>query len=174
MAGRGEHPLNTDDLQLLADEREIRAVLARYCRGVDRCDEELIRSCYHPDSTDNHGTYNDSGIGFGAWVVKALREGSAATLHTLGQSIIDIDKDKAYCETHVLAYHRSERDGKTILDTFGGRYVDRMEKRNGEWKLADRVVVRDWDKREQVEPMFPAGIFEEGKRSREDLAFNRS
>ncbi len=115
-----------------------------------------------------------SGLGLGAWGVKALREGSDATLHTLGQSIIDIDKDTAYCETHVLAHHRTDRDGKTILDTFGGRYVDRMEKRDGEWKIADRVVVRDWDKREQVEPMFPGGIFEQGKRSREDLAFERS
>lgn len=166
--------MKPEDLQVLLDEREIRAVLSRYCRGVDRCDEELIRSCYHPDSTDNHGRYKDSGIGFAAWVVKALREGAAATQHTLGQSIIDIDKDTAYCETHVLAYHRSERDGKLVLESFGGRYVDRMERREGEWKIAARVVVRDWDKKEEVEPMFAAGVLEEGKRSREDLAFKRS
>ncbi|MBT5754390.1 MAG: SnoaL-like domain-containing protein [Acidimicrobiaceae bacterium] len=42
-------------LRALIDKDEIRDVLMRYGRGVDRLDEELLRSCYHPDSHDDHG-----------------------------------------------------------------------------------------------------------------------
>lgn len=44
-------------LQTLLDERDIREVLLRYCRGVDRCDAALIASCYHEDSLDDHGNW---------------------------------------------------------------------------------------------------------------------
>jgi hypothetical protein len=32
------------DLQALLDEREIHRVLMRYCRGIDRMDQDLVRS----------------------------------------------------------------------------------------------------------------------------------
>ncbi len=166
--------MSSEELRALLDEREIRAVLMRYCRGVDRLDEELIRSCYHPDSTDDHGMYKGPGLEFGAYCVKALRESTAATLHTLGQSLIELDGDTARCETYVVAYHRRNHDGGEVIETFGGRYVDRLERRDGAWKIADRIVVREWDKKERVDPMFPPGRFQEGIRSRKDLAFDKN
>jgi hypothetical protein len=42
-------------LQRLLDEAEIRDVHLRYCRGIDRMDFDLVRSCYHPDGIDRHG-----------------------------------------------------------------------------------------------------------------------
>jgi hypothetical protein len=44
-------------LQQLIDKLEIHEVLTRYCRGIDRCDAELLESVYHPDATDNHGQF---------------------------------------------------------------------------------------------------------------------
>ncbi|MEY3566868.1 MAG: hypothetical protein RLZ19_882, partial [Actinomycetota bacterium] len=35
----------------------IRDVVYRYARGVDRRDFDLVRSCYHPDATDDHGPF---------------------------------------------------------------------------------------------------------------------
>ena len=43
-------------LRVLLDKQEIHEVLMRYCRGIDRCDAELLHSVYHPDATDDHGT----------------------------------------------------------------------------------------------------------------------
>jgi hypothetical protein len=49
-----------DDTQTLAriraliDKDEIRDVIYRYCRAVDRCDLELMLSCYRPDARDHH------------------------------------------------------------------------------------------------------------------------
>jgi hypothetical protein len=161
----------TRELELLLAEREIRRVLERYCRGVDRCDADLISSCYHADSTDDHGMWQGPGVAFGPFCAETLRKHTSATQHKLGQSMIDVQGDTASCETYVVAYHRVEREGETLLDTAGARYLDRMERREGEWKIADRVVVVEWDRRERVEGAFPAGTFRQGLRSRDDLAY---
>ena len=44
-------------------------------------------------------------------------------------------------------------DGSGKDDVFGIRYVDRFERRAGEWKIAHRVVASEW---RRVDPV-PAG-----------------
>ena len=41
-------------LRTLLDKQEITELLARYCRAIDRLDEELLRSVYRPDGYDDH------------------------------------------------------------------------------------------------------------------------
>src|SRR5687768_13411129 len=60
------------ELQRLLDEREIERRLADYCRGVDRGDAELVASVYHPDGTDDHGSFRGLGIDFAAYVTRRL------------------------------------------------------------------------------------------------------
>ena len=39
-------------------EREaIREVIHRYCQAVDRCDLEMLKSCYWEDGYDDHGFF---------------------------------------------------------------------------------------------------------------------
>ncbi len=103
-----------------------------------------------------------------------LRDGFDATQHTIGDSVIEFaDDDTAYVETYVCARQRRHDETGQFLETFGGRYVDRFERRGGEWKIADRVVVHEWDKVERVELAFPAGRFTEGRRSRDDVSYRR-
>ena len=44
-------------LQLLIDRQEILDCLNRYCRALDRHDDELLTSVFHPDAVDNHGPW---------------------------------------------------------------------------------------------------------------------
>ena len=53
MAGAGERDLA---VQLLLDKQEIYEVILRYCRGIDRLDEELLLSVFHPDAYADFGT----------------------------------------------------------------------------------------------------------------------
>ena len=39
----------------LLAKHEIHEVMMRYCRGVNRLDPELVKSCYHPDALEDHG-----------------------------------------------------------------------------------------------------------------------
>lgn len=164
-----------DELERMLDERAIRRVLLDYCRGIDRCDAELVASVYHPDATDDHGMFRGSGADFARFATDRLRVACESTLHFLGDSIVDFTgRHTARTETYVLAYHRRRDADGPYLESFGGRYVDRMERRDGRWRIADRVCIREWDKVERFEPAFPEGTFAEGRRDRTDLCYGQA
>lgn len=136
-------PAETDAvLRRLLDESEIRAVLARYARGCDRNDMDLVRSCYHADATDAHGHVNGSLEEFIAYS-KAFIDGMESMLHFLGQSVIDLENDSAWVETYCVCYIRLKaREGEAPMDRLGIiRYVDVFERRGGDWRIARRKVV---------------------------------
>jgi hypothetical protein len=162
-----------DEMRRLLDEAAIHRVLVQYCRGVDRGDEALIRDAYWPDATDDHGAYKGSGPSFAKYVVTALNKHALATQHAMQQATIELHDTTAFVESYVLARHKVRRDGVLILETFGGRYVDRFEKRADEWRIAHRQVVVDWSKIEPIAAEYPSESFEQGKRDRGDASYRR-
>jgi hypothetical protein len=133
----------TEELRIYLEREKIRNCIARLARGEDRRDAELISACYWPDSTSDYGVFVGSFDEYLAWVVP----GSPAipvTQHVLGQSIIDLKGDVALVESHVMSYHRvnmREEERDTVI---GGRYLDRIEKRHSEWRIAQRTMLYDW------------------------------
>ncbi|MFN3256470.1 MAG: nuclear transport factor 2 family protein [Ilumatobacter sp.] len=134
------------DLDELMARTEITDVLLRYVRGADRADWDLVRSCYHPDATDDHGLYRgdvDGLIGF----LTALAGALDSTSHHLSPPLIVVDGDDARSEAYCIgSYTRSRRGGGTTLVCQGVRYLDRLERRSGRWAISTRVVVHDWER----------------------------
>ena len=132
------------DVRELFDEQAIRRVLARYCRGIDRLDLDLVRSCYHPDATEAHGTFTGGLEEYLAWVWKVLGR-YESTFHFIGNVLVEpVDDDRARCETYGMAHHRTA-DGTAVGNLVTGfRYVDRFERRDGEWRIAHRTAVTEW------------------------------
>ncbi len=131
------------EINSLLEREKIRDCLARLARGEDRRDAQLITRCYWPDATNYHGVFRGSFQEYLAWVVP----GSPAipvTLHTLGQSLIELSGEIALVETHLTSYHRVNMGAQERDVVIGGRYLDRMEKRNREWRIAHRTLVYDW------------------------------
>ncbi len=129
--------------ELLA-RQEIADVILRYARGIDRLDLELVRSCYHPDAYDDHGTFRGTLDEFIDAAGSFLPRWTA-TQHFMGNMLIEVEGEMAKSETYAVAYHRREaEDGTGKDDVMGIRYVDRFERRAGEWKIAHRVVVTEW------------------------------
>lgn len=152
--------------QAIAAERAIRRCLLDYCRGVDRCDEALVASSYHPDATDDHGTFIGLGREFARRVTRHLRSHAEATTHFLSDPIIDFTSPTtAEVEVQVLAWHRVTRGESHFLEKFCGRYFDRFECRNGDWRISHRSLTHDWDCTEPIEPAFAPGTFASSPRS---------
>ncbi len=131
-----------DDLQRLVDEAAIRRVVGLYARGVDRMDWELIRSCYHIGAIDQHGWFDGPADDYVAWLHDKLRA-CDFTLHHVGQQLIEFEGDDvAWSEASCVALHRlPARDGELPYDrTVLVRFCDRFERRNGDWRIAHRVV----------------------------------
>jgi len=145
--GAGGISLTTEEYARLIDHLErdaVRDVVVRYARGADRLDEELTRGAYWPDGYDNHGLFRGNAQEFVTWARK-LGAATAGMQHLLGQSFIEIDEDKAKCETYFLCCESSSRETQTDeLAMLAGRYVDVLTKRDGIWKIQHRDVVIDW------------------------------
>ena len=127
----------------LADREAIRDCLYRYCRGVDRCDEDMLRSVYWEDAFDDHCLFAGKREELIAWVLPLLRQ-RESTSHTISNILIRVFGDKAHAESYFEGYHviRTETGPKGFLQ--GGRYLDSFERRQGEWRIAVRKVVVDW------------------------------
>jgi hypothetical protein len=133
----------TAELQALLERDKIRDCVVRLARGEDRRDAALISGAYWPDSTTDYGVFAGSFDAYLAWVVPGS-DAIPCTQHVLGQSLIALDVETARVETQVLSYHRVNM-GEEERDTMvGGRYLDRMEKRGGEWRIAERTMLYDW------------------------------
>ena len=129
----------------LHDVQAIRDVVARYCRGIDRLDFDLVRQAYHPDGVDHHTGFDGTVDDYVAWVRKSL-EYLAGTMHFIGNHHVDfVSDDTAISETYVMATHWGKPGtGERANFTTGARYVDLMERRDGRWAIAERWAVREW------------------------------
>lgn len=146
-------------LAALLDKQEIEEVVLRYCRGIDRRDFDLVRSCYHPEAQDHHGSFSGTVEEYIAWVDK-LTARYRFTMHFVANVLIEFPEAdspgspdsraaneehlSAASETYGISLHRSD-DPKPYMNLATGfRYLDRFEKRNGRWKIAERTAVGEW------------------------------
>jgi hypothetical protein len=138
-------------IRILTDDREIRSLEYRYCRAIDRRQYDLLRSCYHPDATDHHGDFYGGVEEFVAYVQSGLA-GFERTLHFVGNLQVEIEGDTARTETYVLALARlaRSRDLPERDNTVALRYIDDVERRNGEWRILRRVCVYEWTRTDTV------------------------
>lgn len=156
------------DVQALIDRHEIHDVLMRYARGIDRRDFELVASCYHPEATDDHGRFKGPVEDFIPWVAETLGR-FETTMHFLGNVLIELDGDRAYAETYCVAYHRLV--GQDVDSIAGLRYVDRFDRRDGEWRIADRKIVVEWNRIDEVRPVGLGPEYLRGRHDRTDPAY---
>ena len=145
-------------VERLLDRAAIQDALARYARGVDRRNWDYLLSAFHPGAPVDQGDYKGPIEG----MVDAMRSRHAMieqASHLIANCLIEFDSpDGAVVETYFLALLRNahfppemrrallgekaEREGKIDLRSLG-RYVDRFERRNGEWRIAGRVCVAE-------------------------------
>ena len=168
-----------DRLDALESRAEITEVVIRYCRGIDRCDEAMLRACFHPDARHRHGSFEGASADFCAYALALVRQ-VEFTHHQLGPVSIELDGDVAYVETYFTALHRfgavPPAGGQPHEDRFsGGRYVDRFERRDGVWRIAERRGVSEWMRYEAASDrgFYDAPADQRGKRDRTDPVYRR-
>ena len=152
----------------------------RYGRGVDRADEELLKSCYHADAIEEHGSaYVGPAMAYIEGAVGRIRQ-MGIMAHYICNIHISLDGDLAYAEAYVLTFARFNKDGESI-DTFtGGRICDRFERRDGEWKIAHRKLAFDWNRDVPSKEGWCLGMFDPedpnmhmGQKNPDDLSYQR-
>ena len=130
------------DVRYLKDRIEILDCVAKQARGHDRHDAELMTRAYHDDGVDEHGPAVNLGPAYGEWANKIHAASFLDHLHNITTHTCEIDGDVAHCESYVIGTMRA-RDDETIV-LIGGRYLDRLERRGGVWKIAIRRCTIEW------------------------------
>jgi len=155
----------------LEDREAIRDVIAAYAHAIDRRRWDMIPQLFHDDATFGFGLVE------GGWQdflgqAQAIIDPCTATQHQLGQTQFGFEgRDLCHTETYFTAMHTIPA-GYPMADVFpdkgriysaviAGRYVDRFEKRNGEWRIAQRNGLYDWREFREVQGVdlsaFPEG-----------------
>lgn len=175
MAGIDLEQLATD-VQYLKDRRAIEDVVHAHARGHDRFDVDLLTGTYHPDGIDEHGgAAINKGPDYAEWANAIHAAGSQLHLHNITTHNCEIDGDCAHAESYVLVGLLNP-DGKSVR-FINGRYVDRLERRGGQWKIAlrrctvDLLIAGDASILEL--PQFKAGGYIKGDRDASDVSYQR-
>lgn len=164
------------DVQYLLDRQAINDVVHTHARGHDRFDIDLLTAAYHPDGVDEHGASAiNNGPDYAEWANAIHAGGSQLHLHNITTHTCEIEGDHAHTESYVLVGLLNP-DGKSVR-FINGRYVDRLEKRDGVWKIAlrrctvDLLIAGDASILEM--PQFKAGRYIKGERSKADASYQR-
>lgn len=132
-------------LQVLLNRQQILDCLTRFGRSMDRLDRELFLSAFHTDAVIAAGAFVGGPVALYDWASKLHEQGQAATHHNLLNHTCDFDgtadSNVAHCETYYLFVGRNHDATNWIA---GGRYLDRFERREGQWKVALRTTVIEW------------------------------
>jgi hypothetical protein len=130
------------EVRRLADRADIRDCIERYARGVDRRDRELLRSAYHDGAIDDHVGFVGDVDDFIDWAF-AYHATQTRYQHYLLNHTAEVDGDTAHAETYYL-FVGTDREPANHMTISGGRYVDRLERRDGRWAIAARVCIAEW------------------------------
>ena len=138
-------------LQELLDRQALHDLAITYARAIDRRDRELLLGVYHDDAIDDHGTmFTGDPVRYADWQPEVMAP-FEITNHYIMNTAYRLDGDRAEGEVHFIAYHRTH--GPEVREIWvGGRYLDRYERRAGQWKIAHRTLIWDFTRNEIANP----------------------
>jgi ketosteroid isomerase-like protein len=139
-----QQPTSDAAIDEWVSKTDIAGVLATHSRGVDRADGNLLADAYHSDAGVDYSFF----VGPASQLVSLLaaaQKGQPVTLHRTSNIWIRVRKGQARSESYVLAYMEQIADAAATQRWIGGRYLDALEKRNGEWRLIHRKYVMDFN-----------------------------
>jgi len=135
----------SDPLETLLAKQELYELACKYMRGLDRLDRELLLSVFHQDGWCEYGFSNCKATEFVDFAIDAL-SGHEANQHMIGNTLFEVEGDEAFGEVYFNAYHKIAGENGFEDVVIAGRYLDRYEKRDGQWKFAYRSERVDWSR----------------------------
>jgi SnoaL-like protein len=131
-------------LALMLARDELHQLVNSYCRAVDRADYDALRSLYHPDATDSHGSFSTGGVEQFIAQLRAAEPYVRVSQHNITTTNFVIEGDTARGEIYCLVFHTFAGPEHDIDVMIGGRYLDTYARHDGRWKFFQRTIVADW------------------------------
>lgn len=130
-------------LDRLNDERAIHRLLSTYVHLLDDGKFPEVATLLQHATMEVVGVYAHARDGIEQFLNNGVQrhdDGTPRTWHTVSNVLIDIDAsgDRASSVSYFTVHQ--ELDGFALQPICTGRYYDRFEKRDGEWRFTYRLV----------------------------------
>lgn len=146
-------------LQAVIDKSEIADILYNVARGIDRIDETLLRSAFHPEATVDMGpgVFQGTSGDYVQWMVGVLAQ-IRESHHMITNVRVALEGDTALVECYCHAHFRLDKPTGREDVFLGSRFLDRFERKpagsTGVWKITHRKQMIDWTRTEAVSDLF--------------------
>lgn len=162
-------------LQYLIDRQEVLDCIVRNSCGNDRFDEARTSGSYHSDGIHELGHTKIPGSLYGAHANHAHAAICEVNLHNVTMHSCEIDGDVAHAESYVIGLFLDK--GCQTSRILAGRYIDRLEKREGQWRIVLRRATVEIPLQGKAElpsrkPVHGSGYLK-GSRDRSDPSYER-
>lgn len=148
------------------DHQLILNCLHAYAFAVDDKDVNALRDVFHPDARIRAFGQSLSVDEYCVAIPNIVARMN--TCHKISNEVVTIDGDRAVVRSYVFAYHGVPADlgdpgadaifGAVEEDTDSliiGTYRDILEKRNGEWRILEKLIGLKWQQHLKTLPPFP-------------------
>ena len=132
------------------DRSEIILLAGRYSQSLDLRDLEGWRAVWTDDAVMEMELQQLWITGDALWKLASSdhdRPDDPVSRHQPSNFVIDGDGDEATMSSYCTVVSVSSRDnpiGEPARITFQGRYVDRLRRVDGAWRIAHRKIMTDW------------------------------
>ena len=135
-------------MQDLQDKLAIGALIQDWALWRDTGEWEKLRGTVHPDATMTATWFHGP---FDAFIEACQRRGSRS-MHFLGGTTVELNGHRAIAQTRMTIMARGRLDGIEVDVACHGRFFDRVEQRDGLWRIARRSAIYEKDRIDQVDP----------------------
>jgi len=127
----------------LQDQLAISALMQSWALARDTGDWDKLRATAHPGAMMTTTWFDGSFEAFVASCQTSFGKGSRSQ-HFLGGTIAEIKDARAIAQTRMSINVRSLLDGVEVDAVCSGRFFDRVEKRDGVWRISRRGSRPSW------------------------------
>jgi hypothetical protein len=125
----------------LVDRAEIYDCMMRYARGMDRRDRGVLRSAYRDGAIDDHVDFIGEVDDFIDWAF--AYHGTKPAIGTTCSTTPSTSRETPHLRRRTTCSSARTEPANHVTIS-GGRYVDRLERRDGRWAIVARVCVVEW------------------------------
>ena len=142
---------------------------SKYCRGLDRIDEGLLKGVFWKEAEVDIGIFSGSIEDFMPFIIETLNS-SIRGSHSVSNFLFEIDNNFAVGEIYVHGVSSFFNEENIEIDGHvGGRYLTQYEKREEEWRMTKLTYIMDWNMNIESSALWNQG-FRIGVRGEGDLS----
>ena len=113
--------------------------------------EDLLET-FHPDGWISVTWFSGPFTGFVEASRRSFGSPRSSSKHLIGTPMLKLSGERAVAETNVSILGRQDLDGVWVDSVAHARFLDRLERRQGAWRIVERVAIYEKDTLTAVTP----------------------